>query len=159
MNVLDAAYHVVHDYPGGADSLAPRLNKAGGVLSAEVRGRPGAKFGLATAVQVTQLSGDLRILHAFAADCGQMCVPLPESVCLHEDDVLRALGEASREFADLCREVCGDMADGAISDNELDRIDRARGELMARLHRLGEAIRARNLASKPAFARQEGGAA
>lgn len=159
MNVLDAAYHVVHDYPGGADSLAPRLNKAGGVLSAEVRGRAGAKFGLQTAVDVTLLADDLRILHAFAGACRQMCVPLPESVCLEEDDVLQALGEASQEFADLCGEVCQDMADNQISDNELDRIDRARGELMAKLHHLGEAIRARNLTGKPAFARQEGGAA
>lgn len=159
MNVIDAAYHVVRDYPGGADSLAPRLSKAGGVLSAEVARRGTAKFGLETAVQVTQLSGDLRILHAFALECGQMCIPLPEAVSLEGNDVLQALGEASQEFADLCREVCSDMADGVISDNDQARIDRARGKLLAKLHQLGAAIRARNLAAKPAFARGEGGAA
>lgn len=152
MSPLDAAYHVVHDYPGGADSLAPRINKSGSTLSGELTRRGSAKLGLETAVRITELTGDLRILHAFAESVGQMCVPLPGqiNVC---GDVLQALGEASREFAELCREVCAGMADGEINDNELGRIETARGELMAGLHHLGKAIRSRNLASKPAFVR------
>lgn len=152
MSPLDAAYNVVHGYPGGSESLGPRLGKSGSTLSAELTRRGSSKFGLETAVMVTQLTGDLRILHAFAESAGQMCVPLPGQIDT-SDDVLQALGEASREFADLCREVCTDMSDGEITDNELDRIETARGALVAGLHHLGEAIRARNLAAKPAFVR------
>lgn len=85
-----------------------------------------AKFGLEAAVKIPQLTGDLRILFAFAESVGQMCVPLSSQVDT-SDDVLLALGEASREFADLCREVCSDMADGEINDNELGRIETAQG--------------------------------
>jgi hypothetical protein len=157
MNALDAAYHVVHDYPGGAESLGPRLKKGSTVLSAEVAGRGTAKFGLSDAVKVTQMTGDYRILHAFAEAVGQMCIPLPGCLADTGDDVLLALGETSREFSELCREVCQDVATGVFTDNALDRFELERGKLMADLHHLGEAFRAKNLAAKPAFIRSEGG--
>lgn len=154
MNVLDAAYNVVHDQPGGASPLSVRLGKGQHVLGAELAGRGTAKLGLVDSVKITQMTGDLRILFAFAEECGQLCVPLPQVVEVEADDVLRALAEASHEFAELCGEVCKSMADGQISDNELDRIERERSELMAGLHCLGERLRARNLASK---SRERGG--
>lgn len=33
MNLADAAYNTVHDYPGGASSLAPRLGMSSHMLS------------------------------------------------------------------------------------------------------------------------------
>lgn len=153
MNVLDAAYNVVHDYPGGATSLAPRLPKRADVLSHEVAGHGTAKFGLKDAVKVTELTGDLRILHAFALQCGQMCVPLPTDASSSQDEVLQALGQASKEFADLCTEVCRDMGDMVISDNERVRIEREAGELVAMLHELLGLIRANNQSGKPAHER------
>lgn len=149
MNVLDAAYNVVHDQPGGASPLSVRLGKGQHVLGAELAGRGSAKLGLVDSVKISQMTGDLRILFAFAEECGQLCVPLPQVVDVGGGDVLRALAEASREFAELCTEVCSSMTDGRISDNELDRFERERGELMAGLHCLGERMRALNLASKP----------
>ena len=77
MNVIDAAYGVVHDYPGGSDSLAPRLGKASVTLSHEVARVGTAKLGLDTAVKVSVLTGDFRILDAFALQCGRMVLPLP----------------------------------------------------------------------------------
>lgn len=153
MSVLDAAYNVVHDHPGGACALAPRLGKRADVLSHEVKAHGSAKFGLVDAVKVTELTGDLRILQAFATQCGQVCVPLPDGFVASGNQVLEALGKTSKEFADLCTEVCADMADGSISDNELARIERESGELIAMLHSLGQAIRANNLSVKPAFVR------
>lgn len=155
MSVLDAAYNVVHDHPGGASALAPRLGKRSDVLSHEVKAYGSAKLGLVDAVKVTELTGDLRILHAFAVQCGQVCVPLPDglSAVVDGQQVLVALGKASHEFAQLCAEVCAGLADGTISDNELARIDRESGQLVAMLHVLSGSIRANNLAAKPAVLR------
>ncbi|WP_341772648.1 phage regulatory CII family protein, partial [Burkholderia pseudomallei] len=36
MNIIDAAYAVVHDYPGGSESLAPRLGMSAAVLRNKV---------------------------------------------------------------------------------------------------------------------------
>ena len=67
LHVLDAAQHLVHDYPGGAASLAPRLGKTHTTLCNEVTGRHGYKFGLQDSVKASVFADDLRILNAFAA--------------------------------------------------------------------------------------------
>lgn len=153
MQLLDTAYNVVHDYPGGAPSLAPRLGKSPHSLNHEIAARGTAKLGLVDACKITQLTGDMRILFAFAEVNGHMCVPLPGTPATADSDVMRALAESSREFAELCSEVCKDLADGRISDNELARIEQARSELIAQLAHLGDAIRALNEAHKPAHAK------
>ena len=57
MNLLDAAYHVVHDYPGGAQSLAPRMFKSATTLSHEVAADGTAKLGLLETVWIPMLMG------------------------------------------------------------------------------------------------------
>ena len=149
MDLLDTAYNVVHDYPGGADSLGPRIDKNPTTLNHEVKGTRDAKLGLLTAEKITQKSGDLRILQAFAANCGQMVLPLPEALLKGSDeDCMLRLADTAREFGVLVKEVAGDMADGKISDNELKRIDRDCGRLIADLHALREALAQRNAEGK-----------
>lgn len=149
MNLLDAAYNVVHDYPGGSHSLAPRMGKSATTLSHEVAADGTAKLGLLDAAKITTLSGDLRILEAFATNCGQMLVPLPAAVDLQSDDCMLRMAATVREFGDLCTEVAADLQDGKISDNELARIDRECGELIAAVHGLRQALEQRNHQSKP----------
>ncbi|KQP37569.1 phage regulatory CII family protein [Pseudorhodoferax sp. Leaf274] len=151
--VLDAAFNVVSDYPGGAASLAPRIDKAASTLTQEVNGTPQAKLGLATAVKITQRTGDLRILLAFAGACGQMLLPLPEGLDVDDDDCMRAATSAAREFGELMTEVMAARADGRTTDNELDRVTRSTGELMRALHQLNAAFVASNMAGKPAAVR------
>lgn len=157
-SVLDAAYNVVHDYEGGAASLAPRIGKAVSTLTQEANGTPQAKLGLADAVKITQRTGDLRILLAFASECGQMLLPLPDVAAEQGDDCMRAAGEASREFAELMAEVMGARTDGRTTDNELDRVTRGVGELMRALHCLTASFVASNVASKPAHLQAAGAA-
>lgn len=154
MQLLDAAYHTVHDYPGGAPSLAPRLGKSPHTLNHEVTGSGSAKLGLSDAAKICNLTGDYRVLNAFAEACGHLCVPLPSLEQQVSGDVLMHLAASSSDFADLCAEVCRGAADGRISDNELEAIELARAELLAQLARLGESIRQLNLAGKPARLRQ-----
>lgn len=157
MNLRDAAYHVVHDYPGGASSLAPRLGKSATYLSSEVAGTGTAKLGLLDAETITHLTGDLRILAAFAGNAGQMLVPLPLSGTLPQDDCMLRLADSAKGFGELCKEVAGDLADGDISDNELIRIDRECGQLIASLHALRGSLATRNQAGKAARLATAGG--
>lgn len=154
MNLLDAAYNVVHDYPGGADSLAPRVDKNSTTLSHEVSGTGTAKFALLTAEKITQRTGDLRILQTFAANCGQMLVPLPNAGELPKDDCMMRLAEAAKEFGELCREVASDLASGGITDNMMGRIDKECGLLIADVHALRESLALRNQAGKAMHLKQ-----
>lgn len=153
MQLLDVAFHVVHDYPGGSKSLAPRLNKSQHTLNHEVAGDGSAKLGIVDACKITQLTKDMRILHAFAEACGHLCIPMPGAVAIQNGNVMQALAESSREFAELCQEVCGVMADDDVSDNDLARVEKARGELVAQLAVLGEVLLILNQQGKPAHAK------
>ena len=144
MHLLDVAYNVVRDYPGGAPALAPQINKSPHTLNHELTARGGAKLGLIDAHKITQCTKDLRIIYALAEACGQMCLPIPSIENSNGSEILLTLGEASREFADLCKEICLSLADGVISKNELQRIERDRMELLSQLARLGTTVRMLN---------------
>lgn len=147
MDVMSAAFNVAEDYPGGVSGLARAIDKNPTTLSHEVKETGGAKLGIKTAVKITSRSGDLRILHAFASAVGQMCVPLPGTLEVDSDECMRALGRASSEFADLAREICVSLGDdGEVSANELSRIEREGGELVAAVHNVIRAARGRHLA-------------
>ncbi|EYC51714.1 hypothetical protein AZ34_11960 [Hylemonella gracilis str. Niagara R] len=151
MDLRDVAANVVHDYPGGAVSLAPRVGKNPTTLAHELNGTGVAKLGLMDAERIVQATGDLRILEAFALNCRQMLVPLPDLPADPVvDESISRLAVAAREFGDYCREVAVSLADGQVSDNELARIDREAGELIASLHGVRAAVAQINLRGKPA---------
>ena len=149
MDLRDVAANVVHDHPGGAPSLAPRVGKNATTLAHELNGTGAAKLGLLDAEKITLRTGDLRILEAFALNCGQMLVPLPDGAESLDHDCMGRMAITAREFGDLCTAVSSGLADGVISDNELARIDRECGELMASIRTLREAVARRNQAKKP----------
>ena len=105
MSLQDAYFNVIHDSPGGAASLAPRLGKSSTTLCHEATRTGFAKAGLLDAEKITLLTGDLRILEAFANNCGQMLVPLPTATVLLDDDCMLRLADTAREFGELCKEI------------------------------------------------------
>ncbi|MFN7881804.1 MAG: phage regulatory CII family protein [bacterium] len=153
MSLLDAAYDVVHEYPGGAAAMAARLNKSPTTLCHELTRTGTAKLGLLDAKKISDFTGDLRILQAWAVEAGQMLVPLP-SLDAGSDECLARLSGAAKEFSDLVAEVSTSVADGRVSDNELGCIQREAAELFARVHSLLLAVEQRNHAGKPAAERQ-----
>lgn len=67
MNVLDAAQATVKAYPGGAESLAPRVEMSGALLRAKVNPLADRNhLTLAEADLIMTVTGDHRILHALA---------------------------------------------------------------------------------------------
>lgn len=148
MNPIDAAYGLVRDYPGGSESLAPRVGKNATTLSHEVSRTGHAKLGLETAVDITMLSGDLRILRAFATTCGQMLLPLPAGTIKHLECVKR-LGVVLANAGCVVRETTEGMEDSCITGNERDRIQRACAELISGTSALMAAVNALHAAGQP----------
>lgn len=137
MSVIDAAYHVVNSYPGGATSLAPRLYppKNAATLSHEVRPPDGnsAKLGLETAAQLTELSGNTLIVQALCARVGGVFLPLPSNHHTSGGQVFEALSSLAKEFGDVVAKVSEVSGDGRVSDNDLRAVKKEAFELMAAL--------------------------
>lgn len=142
MNVMDAADATVHDYPGGSESLGPRLDISPAVLRNKVNPNNSRNvLGLQEAQRMMRLTNDHRILQAQAADLGYALLKI-------EADAAQAslTGMVLRMHAtggDFSRVVGDALADGVITPNEMVAIEKA-GQaeqasligLVSRLHAL-----------------------
>lgn len=138
MNVSDAAYDTVHEYPGGSESLAPRMRN--GMSAATLRGKvnPNNDRNLLSLQEANELmgkSGDYRILHAMAADHGFVVqrVDAPQS-----GSMIGALLAAAHAKGDLSQLIADALADGQISPNEADEIGRACALVQAAIAQVGQ---------------------
>jgi hypothetical protein len=146
-SILDAAYHLVHDYREGAHALARFLNKAYVTLCHEVAGEGTAKLGLVDAAKLTQRTGNLAILNAFAAACSCMVLPLPKrGVAL---DTLPQLADTAKEFSEFVAEVAASMNDNEVTGNELARIDVELGQMIGAAQALRATLAQIHEAGKP----------
>lgn len=146
--VLDAAHHLVQAYPGGAEALGPRMGKNATTLRHEVNRTGQAKLGLADAVSMSVLAPDLRILNAFAAECG--CVVLPAPAALAGGGAaMHRVAALAKEFGELVGEVTQAMADGRITANELAAIERNWAELQSAGQALVGHLRAEHEHARP----------
>lgn len=145
MDLKDAAYHTVHDCSGGAEVLALRLGKGYKTLLKEVSptGGEAAKFGLLDASKIMALTKDFRILHAMCLVHGFLAVPLPH---LENDDgpCAKSVAQLAGTFAELMSEVAEDLADNAVSDNEVRDIEEVCGRLMVHVQQLLQQVMAMN---------------
>lgn len=148
MDVSMAAFRLVHDWAGGASALGPVINKSGATLSHEVSpSYQTAKLGLVDAVKLSAWTGDRQVLNAFAAELGCMVVPLVASVPGTESAAAR-IATLAREFGELMGACASGLADGQVSDNERERIEREGGELLGAVQAVLAEVRAMNAAGK-----------
>lgn len=130
MDVMSAAFNLVHNYPGGAVALAPMLGKNPATLSHEVSPHyPTAKFGLEDAVKASVWTGDRSIASAFASQVGCMLVPLPQVA--GDLNGFEALSKMAKEFGELVGEVGDTVSDGKVTPNELKRVQAEAAQLVA----------------------------
>lgn len=131
MNVTDAAYDTVHQYPGGSEPLAERMQMSGATLRGKVNPNNDRNvLSLQEADSMMGKTGDYRILHALCAEHGFIAqrVDAPESGTL-----ITALLSAAAAKGDLAELVSKAMADNRITPNEADDISRACQQVMAAL--------------------------
>ncbi|WP_255504190.1 YmfL family putative regulatory protein [Caballeronia sp. EK] len=131
MNITDAAYAVVHDYPGGTESLAPRLGMSAAVLRNKVNpNNTTHHITLAEAVRTTDITGDERILTAWAVDRNAVVVHLPEpSSEPDNEELLEKFLKLTSHYGALAKRHQEATQDGEVDDEE-----------MADLRRIGNAI-------------------
>lgn len=146
MDPIDAAHAVVLDYPGGSESLAPRIGKGNSTLRQEVLRIGTAKLGLMDAVKITLVTRDSRIVAAFNEACG-FCPPLPLP---HHDitdgalqDLLERSAEVSSTVCDAFTEFQRDIADGKVTPNELTAFEARVLEAIGAMAILTQAMRAK----------------
>jgi hypothetical protein len=148
MDVQTAAQNVAEDYKGGARQLAHDIDKNATTFAHQLSETGPAVLGLRTAVKMTKRSKDLRILNAFAEECGCMVLPLPEALMSDDSAVMQGLGVLAKEFSDVVQEICASSADDDINDNEMARAEKEWGQVVAAGQRVLGAMRAKNQASK-----------
>jgi hypothetical protein len=145
-----AIYRMVNDYPGGAAALAPYLGKSAGTLSHEANPRyPSFKMGVLDCAKLMDLTGDRQVLGAMAAGMGCMVIPLP-AFDGGAGSVAARTAALATEFGQLMAATVEGLADGSITDNERERIEREGGDLMSALQCLMGEVRSANEATRPA---------
>lgn len=123
MNIIDAAYHTVHDYPGGSVALGPRMGVSAAVLRNKVNPNCDThRLTLAEADRMIGLTGDMRLLQALAATHGYV---LTRAEADNSGGGASTLGAVLAEHvADgkLASGIAAALADGVITPREADAI-------------------------------------
>lgn len=125
MNVTDAAYATVHDYPGGSGSLAPRMGMSLAVLNSKVN--PNTRthhLTLAEAVKLVALTNDKRLAHAIAMECGGLFLDGAEDDGIVADmAVLESVTAVFSRAGALGSEVHASLADQRLTSREMKKIE------------------------------------
>lgn len=144
MNILDAAYNTVHDYPGGAAALAPRMGmKSAAVLNSKVN--PNTETHHLTLVEASKMmamTGDFRVLQEMNAEHRKVAIDLPDIPECRDialtDTILR-IGMKGGDVMSKFREM---MADGRITPGEAQDMSKTIHRMQVKLAQLDSQIKA-----------------
>lgn len=124
MNITDAAYATVHDYPGGSESLAPRMGSSAAVLRNKVNpNNETHHLSLAEAVRAVDITNDDRILEAWAASRGYALVKMPQVFECCDSAIVEMMGKAWETHGDVGREITKTLEDGRVEFTEVARVE------------------------------------
>jgi hypothetical protein len=150
MNVTDAAYHTVHDYPGGADSLAPRAGiSSGQMLRNKVNpNQEGHHLSLAEAGRIVGITQDRRIPDAFAGLVGCVLINVADFNGVSDMALLETYTKLMSELGDFSQAFHKALSDGRITKKEIGQLEQqmrefqsAGAELISRAKQLTEPAR------------------
>lgn len=140
MNILDAAHKTVKRYPGGSESLAPRIGMSAAVLRNKVNpNNDKHHLTLAEASEIMGVTGDDRILHALAAEHGYTLQRADAPV---EGNILAAFLAAGSLKGKLATVLAEALDDGRITPNEAKEIAEVCGNTQAVLAQVSQHARA-----------------
>jgi hypothetical protein len=158
MNRRDAALHLARRYPGGVEALALRIGKNADTLRKELTGVHGYKWGVddeELMMELCRAAGvhdALAPLTAEAANLGVLLVPLPQQLS-GDSDTFHCLARAASEFSEFMKTVADAVAHGKVTSNDLRRVERELGELVAQGQGCVAALRKIHEDAKPAHIR------
>jgi hypothetical protein len=126
VNITDAAYAVAHDYPGGTESLAPRVGLSGAMLRNKVNPNNDThKLTLQEAVRLTDVTDDERIIEAWLAERGAVMVKLPElTETPDNEEILGRFMSLTVQYGALAKRYSEATADGEVDDSEMADMER-----------------------------------
>lgn len=137
MNLQMAFYSVVHDFRGGVAAVALLLGMSPNTLQNKANPNDSTHHPmLEEAARVSEVTADMRILHAFAARLHHMAVPLP-AVEGDAGEAVQRMARVATEFGEYFTQVSTALGDGKVSPNELKRCETELGELIAAAQSLG----------------------
>lgn len=142
-DVLDAAYAVVHGYPGGVAALALRMGMSANTLKHKVNPNNNTHhLSLREAVMVQELANSAAILHCMADALGYTCArATPGDDAATPIDVMAALYTC---MADLQHAVADGLhGDRTLSINQMRRIDHHAQESIAAISNVLALMRSR----------------
>lgn len=151
MNITDALYRAVHDYPGGSECLAPRMGMRASSLDHKVSPTYlGAHCSPDDMARIMEFTGDHGALQALGLRLGYALLHLAKPDAQLGPDFVHALSTTVREFGEFISEASTNLADGRVSDNELRRIERELADMMAAAQALYGLAARINRDAKPA---------
>lgn len=141
MSVQDAFYDTVHSYPGGVESLAPRMKLKPGILLNKANPNNSSNIpSLGEADRVMALTGDYRILHELAANHSHLCVRVDCDAPASDLAVLELVTHVWSANGNVGAAVEAALADGRVEHHELKHVRtaiyRTQQALLAMLARL-----------------------
>lgn len=126
MKIAQAAYATVHEFAEGTEVLAQAIGiKSKQVLINKVStsSTKSHHLTLSEAERIIKVTGDVRMIHAFADEMGGIYVPGPLDGDSRSITIMSDISKMSQEFGALIQEVANDIQDGVITDNEFKRIE------------------------------------
>jgi hypothetical protein len=127
MNIADAAYATVHDYPGGSESLGPRVGTSAAVLRNKVNPNNDTHhLTVAEADRIVGVTGDFRMLKAWANAHGFLLIKAPDAQRGESDmSVLEKVVELGVANGQFMQAINAALADGRIDQREIQAIREA----------------------------------
>jgi len=156
MNSLDALRKMVDHYPGGRAAVAARLGKTDEVLRKELSGATSHKLGVVDATMIAEMCADAQSQRASAFANGLAAltgafVALPVREMVGKQDLRQDAAALLKEGTDVLQALTVALADEAISDNELQTLEREVGDVFEKLQSLLRGAKANNSACKPSY--------
>ena len=141
--VADAAYDTVHEYPGGAEALGPRVAMSPKVLDSRVNPNIHSHhLSLNDAVRIMALTGDHRILRAQCRHLGYLD-PIRAVVYegIADEQLLELVAAVHSETGDVSRSLMAALADGRVTESEFEAFDQQTHEAMSAIAELRDRLR------------------
>lgn len=126
MDVFEAAYRVGHDFrPDGAVGLARLMGRNPGTLLNKLNpNQETSTLGLGDAVLMSTISGDPRILEAFALTMKRGVFELPQPGFPCDTDLISLVLRRERKQGEFARVLEAALGDGRISRAEAVELSR-----------------------------------